>query len=335
MKKYINELVKTFYDDVHYYENDVTDKEFYYFDIIDGIKKDTKLYFETDDEKIKKEIINDLERKYNMLFYINALKDVNAMYNLPNEIELLPNIYLVDQKPERFEIDEDLLTTNIDVSQGLTEDEAIELLKWTSNNTRDNLNISNKMRNSSADVYDNDSLGGSCGFSQFSTLYPLKQLGLKVTINNIGEIGEGRHAYGTVIIPIKKGNEIVNKRYLIDCTYRQFFTVPNNIISRYLNTRPEIGFYIVNDSEEVIFAKELMKNGFIEATDENLKKYLKPFFSMKFDIEGLSKVDKEFLKIDIIDIIDNKQDEWDYTEEEFNNWGMNLSIINKKKSNNL
>ena len=67
----------------------------------------------------------------------------NTMCVLSEKIESLPNMFMLDDKPIRFDIDYDLLSS-IDVKEGLTQEQANELLKWTSNNTRDNINIINK-----------------------------------------------------------------------------------------------------------------------------------------------------------------------------------------------
>ena len=238
------------------------------------------------------------------------------------------------ENTERFDLDENVLNT-INISEGLSEEQAQELLKWTVNNTRDNLNISKNKLEISDDVYENYSLSGFCGFSQFSSLYPLKQMGLEVTVNNVGEIKGGRHAYGTVIIPIKENDQVVNKRFLIDCTYRQFFTIPFNSFSRYINSAPDIGFFIKENRGQTEFAKKLLKDGFIEATSENLEKYLKPFFMRSYQFEYLELVESEFNEIDLFDTIQNKQEEFDYEESEFDNLGCNLRFPYNQNSMTL
>ncbi len=326
----MNQLVNTFHMDVEYCNNHENNEKELLLNIKTMIKKYTQLYFTTIDDIQKKDIVDRLSRYYNMLYYIKGKKDSHKMFLLDRDIDNLPFVYVVQQKPELFEINNSLLKS-IDVSHGLSLEQAQELLKFTVNNTRNNLNMGNKNRGSNQDVYDNDSLGGACGFSQFSSLYPLQKLGLTVTINNISSIGGCRHAYGTVIIPINIDGNIVRKRYLIDCTYRQFFTIPHNVVARYLNGTPEIGFFIAQDKVETEFAKKLLMDGFVEANEENLVKYLKPFYAMTLDINELTKLDKKFAMIDIISMLDNQQENFDYTEEEFLDWGMNLEINNYEK----
>jgi len=327
IKSSIDNLIKQLELDKDYYETQVTDKDSFLISIKNMIKNYSRQYFEINDVSYKKEILKYLSRYYDLLYYINSTKDIRRMYLLDGDIESLPNIFVVDQKPTFFELDNNLLSS-INIEQGLTEIQAEELLKWTANNTRNNLNISCQNKSGKFDVYDNNSLIGACGFSQFSTLYPLQKLGLTVTINNISTINNIRHAYGTVTIPINNNGTIVQKRYLIDCTYRQFFDIKSNVVSRYIGgNSPRAGFFVIQDDAEIEFAKELLKNGFVEASPENLEKYLKPFYSMSVNMENLGQIDENFSKLDIADVLDNHQEEFDdYTEEEFSDWGMNLDF---------
>jgi len=130
-------------------------------------------------------------------------------------------------------------------------------------------------------------------------------------------------------------DKIVNKRFLIDCTYRQFFTMQYNVIARYLHSNPDpaAGFFIVQNRDLIEFAKKLLKDGFVEADLENLNKYIKPFFSRSISINDISKIDEKFNELDIIDILENKQEEFDYTEEEFDAWGCNLNFPQIKGRN--
>lgn len=294
------------------------------------IKDETEKYLKTNDLELKESIKNTLVKYYNLMYYYQAKTDgLDKAYLLDQEISKLPDIYVIDGNPTRFDINEELLN-GINVHQGLTEEEALELLKWTSNNTRDNLNIL-EQNNNRENVYGNNNLSGACGLSQFSTLYPLKKLGLEVTINNAEEVKGGRHAYGTVIIPIKTEKGIENRRYLLDCTYRQFFTLPYNVLTRYMKNAPFPGYFMTQDNEQTSFAKELLQNGFIEANLENMEKYLKPFFSSSVPLKNVNQIGKEFSKYDIFEILDKHQDEFDYEESEFLEWGLNLDVLKNQK----
>lgn len=320
MKKYIKEQVLRFEKDISNFDGTL--------DILkERIKENTELYFRTSSHELKEKVKQNLIRDYNLIYYYQAKTNgLEKAYVLDEELNKLPDVYLIEQRPERFLLDETSLN-EININEGLTLEQAIELLKWSVNNTRDNLNSLEKRRPyMKENVYENSSLMGYCGLSQFSSLYPLQKLGLQVTINNVGGVKGGRHAFGTVVIPIKTDDKIINKRFLLDCTYRQFFTIPWNVIARYLNSVPFAGFYVLQNEEEIEFAKELLKNGFIEANMGNLEKYLKPFFAGSIPIEEISTLDEEFRKLDIIDILENKQEDFDWSEEEFQDLDLNLKV---------
>ena len=329
MKKSIEEELKILLEDIEQYEKK-NNKEIYIINIKNKIKELTNSYFKTDNIEVKKQITKELTKYYNILYYHRGKIDKHKMYQLDEDIDKLPEIYIIEQKPKKFEVNEEILKS-INIEEGLTEEQALELLKWTSNNTRNNLIYSASEPNKKLDVYGNEALIGFCGLAQFSSLYPLQQLGLNITINNIRELPGYAHAFGTVTIPIRTNDKIVPKSYIIDCTYRQFFSIKYNVISRYFNTKPEAGFFINQDKEEIKFAKELLKNGFIELTPHTLEMYLKPFYSMMVDIEKTDEIDKEFKKIDLIHYLKNKQDEFDFDKEEFDSWDMNLELPKKGK----
>ena len=338
MDRKIAKKLKKFNHNVAYYEKKVNDKEKFLLNLKNKIKEYTILYFSSPNEVDKQHILEVLSDYYDMLYYINSQENERRTYLLDDDIDELPTIFVLDQRPKRFDIDESLLS-NLDIENGLTEEQAQELLKLIVNNTRDNLNKSSCYKDD--DVYENDSLLGACGFSQFSSLFPLQKLGLHITINNIWDIGGCLHAYGTVVIPVNINGNIIPKRYLVDCTYRQFFTIPFNVVTRYKSallryineepsrkvlSTPHPGFFIVDDVEESNFAKELLQNGFVEASIDNLKKYLKPFYSMSYDYNETNRIDKSFSQVDILDILENRQTTFDYTEEEFLKAGFNLYL---------
>lgn len=73
------------------------------------------------------------------------------------------------------------------------------------------------------------------------------------------------HAFGTVRFSIVENGKPVEKYFLIDTTYRQFFIKEKcSKIHYYLGDMiaPTIGYFI----EDEEFAKTLMEDGFIELT---------------------------------------------------------------------
>lgn len=72
---------------------------------------------------------------------------------------------------------------------------------------------------------------------------------------------------------------ISNKFYLVDCTYRQFFTKSRMFLKRLSAVRTRrkgsfIGTYMIMTEERKKIAEQLLKYGYIEATSTNLKTYL-------------------------------------------------------------
>jgi len=124
-----------------------------------------------------------------------------------------------------------------------------------------------------------NSMNGFCELAQSLSMRPFEELGLKVT-KNLAEDDFGyieHHAFGTVTIPINDNDKVVEQTYLIDPTYRQFFT----------STRCHEGMYYIKDKdtdkykapdpgyfvENIEFARELMSKGYIELNEENAKVY--------------------------------------------------------------
>ena len=115
------------------------------------------------------------------------------------------------------------------------------------------------------------SLNGMCKLAQELAIKPLENVGIKVTKNSAEKCFNypQTHYFGTATFKISK-NE--SKTYLIDPTYIQFYKE-------------------VLDKD---FAKELIENGYIELTEENLKKYIKTFIkSIDNDINYYKIIKKE------------------------------------------
>lgn len=172
--------------------------------------------------------------------------------------------YIIDEEPKRFVIDESRLDEDIDSFQkgnDLTDEEIEILLQASVMNARcgfETLGIDIK----------NNSLNGFCELGQALSLMPLENIGLEVTKNSASESFDYpfNHAFGTVTFPY----DGATKTYLIDTTYRQFFTTNRCNEGRYyqeeentgLKVAPDPGYFI----EDEEFARNLMRNGYIELT---------------------------------------------------------------------
>jgi hypothetical protein len=173
--------------------------------------------------------------------------------------------YIINQNPIRRKVDNDNISIALKHFEevqngerlGITQDDAINLLDWTVENTRCNLEGLCIDLNKS-------SLNGFCDIAQASTLMPLEDKGFDVKKLSATDTFKYpfNHYFGTVNFPIEENGKLVNKVYLIDVTFRQFFSTVRCNYGRYFTeeentgicTAPDPGFFI----EDVDFAKELM-----------------------------------------------------------------------------
>lgn len=196
--------------------------------------------------------------------------------------------YIIDEEPKRFVIDESRLDEDIDsLKKGndLTDEEIEILLQASVMNARrgfETLGIDIK----------NNSLNGFCELGQALSLMPLENIGLEVTKNSASESFDYpfNHAFGTVTFPY----DGATKTYLIDTTYRQFFTTNRCNEGRYyqeeentgLKVAPDPGYFIEDEG----FARNLMRNGYIELTEETATKYGEAFNKASIPLKDIDKI---------------------------------------------
>ena len=223
-----------------------------------------------------------------------------------------PAVYLLNYDPHIIEFDQNTLDNISKPKKAYTRSEAYDLLEWTISNTRRNMEMETRTS------INNMKTTGLCGFSQFSTLYPLQQLGLKVTYNNVGQYGSDyRHAFGTVTIPIiQDDNKIKDTTYIIDATYSQFFQLDTNVDNC---VEKMAGYYMIQNDLTKKFAERLLNDGYIECNETNLTKYAYGF---------LAASNKE---IQDVNIIFKEESPSSYDKEEFDRLGYNLEINKNKK----
>lgn len=208
---------------------------------------------------------------------------------------------MVILKNATFVINQDTIKKEVDIScfervinalnnnSGISEYDAINVLNWTVNNTLENLDsILNQLN---INVW-TDSLDGYCEIAQAISLIPLERLGLKVTKNNATDCFKYpyNHVFGTVTFPILENGLIVEKTYLIDCTYRQFFSTVycNEGMYYYISDNriaPDPGYFA-----NKVLAQEILANGYCELTRENALLYGMPFFKAGLDIEKCDRI---------------------------------------------
>lgn len=280
----------------------------------------------SNDEKHK--IGSLLWTQYYQLCKENHIESLDG-YNLSLILE--SESYIINQEPIRKEINNVKLNSAINhlmnvqennklgLDDGISMEEAYTILDWTVENTRLNFQ---KM---GVDVM-NSSLNGFCEIGQATTLMPLEELGLNVTKNTAKASFNYlfNHCFGTVIFPILKNDRKDDIPFLIDTTYRQFFTTVRCNKGRYyikeentgMETAPDPGYFI----SDINFAKELMANGYVQLTNDNAKIYGESFY-----LASLSeKQERKDIHYDYYSSILNHSS--NYKAKDFELEGLNIKI---------
>lgn len=161
----------------------------------------------------------------------------------------------------------------------LTEEEMKVLLNQA-------VSYARKMIGSFGISVEENSLNGFCEIGQALTIMPFEERNFKVTKNTANKsFGyPWNHAFGTVTCTVQEEDTYVEKTYLVDITYRQFFSTNRCNEGRYdaleentsLPTAPDPGYFLTTEREK-LFAQELIENGYIELTEENAKIYADGF----------------------------------------------------------
>jgi len=231
----------------------------------------------------KHNVLSEILTKYYKNCYENNIKPTIDIF------ELGPKSYIIESTPLIIEINdieaenaflhlkEVIQNNEQELIDGISLEEANIILNWVIQNARKSLSKHNAQF-TKIDFLDAP-LTGVCGYAQSLTLLPFIELNLEITINNASHFPNAtyRHAFGTVKIPIKHNDKVAIKQYLLDASYRQFFTTAECNKGRFYLTNPtqgpSLGYYICQTEEGKKFATELLKNGFVELTEENAKMY--------------------------------------------------------------
>lgn len=253
-------------------------------------------------EKVSKEHLEDDYKEY-------IINNLYTLYNKRKEMMGITentNTFIIDETPLITDTDFNKvkeLVNSYKKNKYLTIEEAKYILNWTIQNTRkfiSELGISIK----------GNSLDGYCELAQFLTLYPLEEMGFKVTKNTAQNDFDYNlnHAFGTLTLNVKENDEIKEEHFLIDATYRQFFTKEKcNKGMYYMDKTPDPGYFVKNK----VFAKELIKNGFIKLNEEVAKEYGEPFY-----LSSLELGEKPNKKINYYDNIINSNEDYKYNSSE-------------------
>ena len=208
-------------------------------------------------------------------------EDYDTIYNfyLMNE----DTSFAIDQPPILKGVSEEAVEEVLKHYQGcgyLMEEEATILLDFDLDQARNSFSKLGVLLETS-------SLNGYCELGQSLTIRPFEEAGFSVTKNTARDCFDypSLHCFGTVTLPIFDGIKVEEKTYLLDSTYRQFFsTIHCNPgmydapLDVFLANTPAPGYFVKDTS----FAKELLSNGYVELTKENARKYGEPFFLSSF-----------------------------------------------------
>ena len=233
------------------------------------------LEFEEDLLKLRKnDDINDLINMYRKLKILTPLfykrGKVGHYYN---------KILLTVMKAENFFSDTYLINEKIDInknirfSNDLSEEELVEYLVL---NTRKYLQKFNRSLDINALSFEN-----TCNYASLKTQELCEDHNIDSDIIIISPgyssdddlfSGSNFHCFNIL--------KINNEKYLIDCTYKQFFKNGKVNLERLgiINlSPPRVGAYMMMDEKRKALAHKLLKDGYIKIDDDTLKDYLDGF----------------------------------------------------------
>lgn len=209
------------------------------------------------------------------------------------------------------------------IMDGLSRDEVKMLLDFVVGHTRASFEMLG------IDIKTN-SLNGFCELGQILSIHPFENLGLKVTKNKASDAFDYpfHHVFGTVSFPILENGVVLEERYLIDTTYRQFFSSVRCNEGRYYakeeNTgmiaNPDPGYFVRNRD----FAKDLMRDGYVILNLENAYQYGEGFYLAS--LGGNDKKMKDDRNFDYYHAIIHSSSDYVIRDSEMD--GMDIDCLN-------
>lgn len=242
-------------------------------------------------EKVYSEILPNSEKHERLSYLWTKYYQKAKEYNISSEDAYFLYLFgenqsfIIDQKPIRKMINFSLLEKSINhfkeikennINEGLSKEEIEVLLDYVVENARGGFTILGIN-------VEKSSLNGFCELGQALSIMPLENLGLKVTKNRAKDAFDYplNHCFGTVTFPFQIEGEVTEITYLIDTTYRQFFTSIRCNEGRYytldenlkIETAPDPGYFI----KDIEFAKNLIADGYIELNEKTARVYGQAF----------------------------------------------------------
>lgn len=240
----------------------------------------------------------EFKRKYESLGDFDSLEELSGQLEKATRLYLMceNECYKIYQEPSQKDIDKKVVIQAVDhtkevlfnrklgIDDGISMDEVACLLDWAVSNVRTTL------KGFGIDIRTN-SLNGFCEFGQALSIMPFEHLGLEVTKNRASDAFgyPFNHAFGTVTFPVLDNGKVVDKKYLIDTTYRQFFSSVRCNEGRYYaieeNTgkiaNPDPGYFVMDE----LFAKTLMRDGYVLFDQRSAYLYGEGFYLASLDID--------------------------------------------------
>ena len=216
---------------------------------------------------------------------------------------------------------------NRGILDGISREEATVLLNFVVNHVRTSFGLLG------IDIEKN-SLNGFCELGQALSILPFENLGLKVTKNRAKDAFGFlfHHCFGTVWFPILENGEVLEEGYLIDTTYRQFFSSVRCNEGRYyalekntgLIANPDPGYFVTNEQ----FAKDLMADGYVKFTKESACLYGEAFYLSSLEI--CKRKDKDDRNFDYYRAILNSSSDYSIHYDELEGLEVDCFNINNR-----
>lgn len=271
-------------------------------------------------------LVKELDTIYLMMKSVAAVcKDKSFYEELIDKVleceKICENTFIVESNPEFNLIDERFSNKSI---FEIKEEDLVDYLVWF---TRVRLYEShqdkeqNEIINFNKLQLTNDCKMACCIVSLLcnSLKIPCKIIKLSPAFTDEYELyrGNGFHYFCFI--------NIDDVRYLVDPTYRQFFTLDSNLINRLgvlgLNGCNPGVYMMMNDSRKKT-ALGILKNGYVVASDENLKNYLDGFTlsyrnGLYYEWIGSARYEVSYTIDDYFKFIEGEKVLFDYEPIEF------------------
>lgn len=193
--------------------------------------------------------------------------------------------------------------------RGISYEDAIIILDWLVENARKNYDMLG------IDIKTN-SLNGMCEIGQVCSIMPAEKFGIKVTKNEASCFSFPlNHCFGTVTLPIESNGNVNDVSFIVDTTYRQFFSSVRCHEGRYYTyeentgnpTAPDPGYFVTDNS----FAKELMAKGYVPLNSDTAYLYGYPFMMSGVLLGQEKKNDINYLDAIKNSNLDYKINKWE------------------------